>query len=243
MIPLSQALSQLGQRSGRRPIEVKVDCDDCQDYHWVSARYCIWPTQRPGATTFIGMRCHCAPPPLPLVDRLMHASGLTKTQRVEFRDLDLGDRRYQEAVREIRVWSEEPEGFLTIMGGTGTGKTVLGWAVTTAINGKGVQCRFVRMPALLEDMRRAITAGAGEQWELFDYVREVPVLVIDDCEVKNMTTWGREQLRDLVRHREAWELPTLVLSGERLDQAHGPMVSRLMGGQVVVLEGPDRRRR
>ena len=69
-----------------------------------------------------------------------------------------------------------------------------------------------------------------------------PVLVVDDVEVQHLTKWGKQQVGELIRHREAAELPSVWVSSEPMEKWDGPVVSRLMSGQVVVLSGPDRRR-
>ena len=71
--------------------------------------------------------------------------------------------------------------------------------------------------------------------ELFDQVRNTPLLVLDELEARGSTPWAHEKLRQIVNHRYNAQLATIVTTSD-IDDLEPYLVTRLRaGGQVLLL--------
>jgi DNA replication protein DnaC len=63
--------------------------------------------------------------------------------------------------------------------------------------------------------------------ELFEAVRTVPVLILDDLAAENATPWAMEKLYQILDYRARQNLPTLVTTNLPLEQFEGRLRTRL----------------
>ena len=115
------------------------------------------------------------------------------------------------ALVRCRQFAESPEGWLVLTGPSGYGKTHLAAAVVN----RRVELRepafFMPCADLLDHLR----AGYGPESvvgydELFERVRGVPLLVLDAVGSHYGTPWAEEKLLQILDHRYAGRIPTLV---------------------------------
>jgi DNA replication protein DnaC len=75
-------------------------------------------------------------------------------------------------------------------------------AIVNRLLERGEPALFVVVPDLLDHLRAAYQPGAEVAYdELFDRVRNAPVLVLDDLGTQAQTPWAREKLFQLINHR------------------------------------------
>lgn len=131
--------------------------------------------------------------------------------------------RYHAAIAAARAFAEAPAGSLFLAGGHGTGKTFLAAAAANQIMERGVPVLFVFVPDLLDQLRGAYSNEAAlSHDELFEQVKNVPVLILDDIGAHNGTPWTEEKLFQIVNHRYVSGLPMLITSAaplKRLDES------------------------
>lgn len=151
--------------------------------------------------------------------------------KARFRDLDehgpgadaKAHMHYHAALTATRAFAAEPAGSLLLTGGHGTGKTRLAAAAANQIMERGVPVLFAFVPSLLDQLRGAYRNEAAlPQDELFDQVKNVPVLILDDIDAHSGTPWAKEKLLQIVNHRYVSGLPMLITSAvplERLDES------------------------
>jgi DNA replication protein DnaC len=83
--------------------------------------------------------------------------------------------------------------------------------------------------------------------ELFEQVKTVPLLILDDLGAENSTAWAEEKLYQLVVHRHEARLPTIITSAfslDALEAAKPRLASRLVDSNVVewvVVDAPNYR--
>jgi DNA replication protein DnaC len=63
--------------------------------------------------------------------------------------------------------------------------------------------------------------------ELFEQVKEAPILVLDDLGVQSSTPWAREKLYQLINHRFNSQLPTVITAGVALEELDEKLRTRL----------------
>ena len=131
----------------------------------------------------------------------------------------------QQSFRDARTatvaYAENPEGWLTLAGPSGSGKTYLAAAVANRRIETGSPALFTTAADLLDYLRGGFDDDADQPFvDLFDQVRNAPLLILDDLPTRPATPWTQERLFQLLASRHAARLPTVVtLRGDpnRLD--------------------------
>jgi len=127
-----------------------------------------------------------------------------------------------------------------LIGPSGCGKTHLAAAIANRCLRQGISVFFVVVADLLDHLRATFSPGSEVTYdELFDRVRNAPLLVLDDLGTYSSTPWAEEKLFQILNHRFNGRLPTVVttISLENLDER---LKTRLGSGlaQRLVLKGP-----
>jgi len=183
--------------------------------------------------------------------RLVRYSNIGALSRLTFDNLiDRGrspDSRSQEAyqrcVADARAFAERPDGWLVLTGASGCGKTHMAAAVVNRILERGHAALFMVVPDLLDHLRAAYDPGAELSYdELFDRVRNAPVLVLDDLGAQSATPWAQEKLFQIINHRFNLRLPTIVTTNLTLDQLDERLRTRMMDAGVARVYGLEARR-
>lgn len=168
--------------------------------------------------------------------RLQRYSNLGVLQSATFETLEPSgpgvgpeaNARYDAALRAARAFAEAPDGSLLLTGGHGTGKTCLSAAAANRLMGQGHPVLFTFVPDLLDQLRGGYADDADlSHDEVFDQVKNVPILVLDDIGAHNGTPWAEEKLFQVVNHRYLNGLPTVLTSAVPLERLDGRLQSKL----------------
>ncbi len=186
--------------------------------------------------------------------RLQRYSNLGPLTRLTFANLMSRGRstdphnqeRFAKAVAAARQFAQEPSGWLVLCGASGCGKTHLATAIANASIEQGQPAFFVVVPDLLDHLRAAYRPGSEVSYdELFEQVRNAPLVVLDDLGVHSATPWAQEKLFQLLNHRYNHHLPTVFTTGVPLEEMDERLRTRLCDAslsQVFLLEdGPGGR--
>jgi len=115
------------------------------------------------------------------------------------------------AFEAARYFAEEPEGWLVLAGGNGCGKTHLAAAIANRQLALGNPVLFVTVPDLLDHLRATFAPDAPVRFDdLFERVKEVPLLILDDLGAQQNTDWAWEKLYQVLVFRRHWHLPLVV---------------------------------
>ena len=154
----------------------------------------------------------------------------------------------ESAFRAAMAYAEDPKGWFVLQGANGCGKTHLAAAIANRVLAGGRGVFFAVVPDLLDYLRASFAPGRDAPYdELFDRVRNVDLLVLDDLGAQQTTQWAQEKLYQVVNYRHVAGLPTVVTTDQSLDrlqEAHPRIVARIAdphAGTVVTLLAPHYR--
>ena len=129
---------------------------------------------------------------------------------------------FKTTLQAARTFAEDPQGWLVFTGPSACGKTHMAAAIASRCIERGQTVFFMFVPDLLDHLRGTYAPESAVSYdELFQQVREVPVLVLDDLGSHSGTPWAQEKLFQVFNHRFNALLPTVItVRGplERLDE-------------------------
>jgi DNA replication protein DnaC len=139
----------------------------------------------------------------------------------------------EQALAYARTWASDPSGWLVLMGGVGTGKTHLAAAIGNYRLEAGEPVLFMLVPDLLDHLRSTFAPSSEVQFdELFETVRDVPLLILDDLGTQVTTAWATEKLFQLLNHRYIAKLPTVITTNVPLEELGERLASRMSDRSV-----------
>jgi len=149
------------------------------------------------------------------------------------------------AFRAAMAFAEDPKGWLVLQGANGCGKTHLAAAIANRALANDQSVFFAVVPDLFDYLRASFAPGHEAPYdELFDRVRNVDLLVLDDLGAQSTTQWAQEKLYQVVNYRHVAGLPTVVTTDQSLDklqETYPRIVSRIAdphAGTIVTILAP-----
>ena len=131
-------------------------------------------------------------------------------------------------------YAQEPEGWLLLTGGYGCGKTHLAAAIANARLDVGQPALFLIVPDLLDHLRTTYSPQSEVEYDdLFEQVRNTPLLILDDLGAHSSTPWAQEKLFQLLNHRYNTQAPTVITTNLRLEELDPRLRSRLMDASLI----------
>lgn len=140
----------------------------------------------------------------------------------------------QAALNAAQAYAANPDGWLLLEGTYGCGKTHLAAAVGNARLQVEDIVLFITTPDLLDHLRN--TYGADSELgydEMFDRLRNAPMLILDDLGVENPSAWAQEKLFQLLNHRYSRMLPTVITTNADIDMLDPRVRSRLLDDTII----------
>jgi DNA replication protein DnaC len=177
------------------------------------------------------------------LDRLVEKSNLGALRRLTFdsfiRKVRSGTpppRSPDAAWKVARAYAESPSGWLVLWGAFGTGKTHLAAAIANYRLSLGDPAVFIVVPDLLDHLRSTFSPSSEVTYdELFETVRETPLLILDDLGTQTSTPWAQEKLYQIFNSRYNAQLPTVITTNLGPDQIDPRLRSRLGDAQLSQL--------
>lgn len=118
-----------------------------------------------------------------------------------------------------KAFAENPRGWLVFCGPSGCGKTHLACAIANRRLSLGEPAFYIGAADLLDHLRSTFSPTSDVTYdELFEQVKSVPLLVLDDFVLESATPWAREKLEQLLSHRFNARLATVITTDTPLEK-------------------------
>ena len=160
-------------------------------------------------------------------ERLKQYSNLGALTHLTFENLEAdgrsGDRenqnKFNEAYKAAKEFAVNPKGWLVLSGPPGSGKTHLATAIVNKRITDGLPAFFMTVADLLDHLRSAFNPNSEMTYdELFEKIRNAPLLVLDDLGMHYGTPWAKEKLDQLLNYRFNSSLPTVITLNVAVDE-------------------------
>lgn len=145
------------------------------------------------------------------------------------------ERQSLELAFQIAVnFATDPRGWLLLEGNYGSGKTHLAAAVGNIRLSRGDMVLFITTPDLLDHLRNTYSPSADIDYdEMFDRIRNAPLLILDDLGAENPSSWALEKLFQLLNYRYSHRLATVITTNTNLDMLDPRIRSRLLDEGLI----------
>lgn len=213
------------------------DCPHCHGSGWVTQRVHVGHPDFGQATP---CQCRQTEDSLPSrMEALRRYSNLGALSRLTFAATnaegplsDVSARKmFAEGFAQAAAYAENPEGWLVLAGPSGSGKTHLAAAIANRCIERQQTTFFIMVADLLDHLRAAYSPTSELAYdELFEQVRNVPLLVLDDLGAHSSTPWAQEKLFQIINHRCNNTLPTVVTIRGPLARLDESLRTRLDAG-------------
>lgn len=142
-------------------------------------------------------------------------------------------KRLTQAARAAYQYAQNPENWMLFTGDYGSGKTHLAAAIANERRNQGDEVLFLTVPDLLDYLRTTFAPDATTTFDrLFDRVRNVPLLVLDDLGTESDKPWAQEKLFQILDYRYVGRLPTIITTSNDLGKVNPRIVSRLIDPRI-----------
>lgn len=140
------------------------------------------------------------------------------------------------AFRAAQDYAENPRGWVVFTGKYGCGKTHLAAAIANYRAGVGREPLFVVVPDLLDHLRSTFAPSSNVTYdEMFEEIRSAPMLILDDLGTQSATSWAREKLYQILNHRYAARLPTVITTADAVDDVDPRVRSRMRDTRLCTI--------
>ena len=120
---------------------------------------------------------------------------------------------------------------LYLSGSFGSGKTYLIAALFNELAKKNISSALVYYPELLRSLKSSFGSDYEER---FDFIKTVPLLLLDDIGAENTTAWSRDEvLGPILQYRMEEELPTFFTSNLSLKELENALSITSNGSEKV----------
>ncbi len=145
-------------------------------------------------------------------------------------------RRLADAWRTCQQYAASPRGNLIIVGDPTTGKTHLAAGIALEFAQRQPNgALYVSVPDLLDHLRSTFAPDVQHPYtKVFENVRSVPLLALDDFGMQNSTPWSQEKMFQIINHRYLYGLSTVVVFSDQGTRHSQRIVHRIKANAVTV---------
>lgn len=139
----------------------------------------------------------------------------------------------EEAYRLALEFAKSPDGWLVFQGNYGCGKTHLAAAIANYRYQSGKPALFLVIPEFLDHLRSTFSPESKVSYDqLFESVKNTPLLIMDDFGEQSSTPWAQEKLYQVINYRYNARLATVITTSCSLDEIESRIGSRLVDPKI-----------
>ena len=154
--------------------------------------------------------------------RLSGVSGMFKRKRLT--DLESNKTLHKECQKYVENWETmKNNGFgFYFWGNVGAGKTHTATALANELMEKQmVEVLFLSLPATVARVKKTFDSEVKTaDSELFERMKHVELLVLDDMGVEKLSDWLEDEIYQLIDHRWKNQKPMIITSNQSLDDLY-----------------------
>ncbi len=151
----------------------------------------------------------------------------------------------EEVYRLALEFAKSPDGWLVLQGVNGCGKTHLAAAIANQHLRAGRPVLFVVVPDFLDHLRSTFIPESKVSYDqLFESVKNTPLLILDDFGEQATTPWAQEKLYQVINYRYNGRLATVITTCYSLEEIEARISSRLVDPKISLvfnIRAPDYR--
>jgi DNA replication protein DnaC len=156
--------------------------------------------------------------------------NLIPTGRYEDTALQQNFTRIYEAAQ---AFASEPKGWLILVGPNGCGKTHLACAIANYRLSLGQPAFYIGAADLLDHLRSAFSPSSEIAYdELFERVKNTPLLILDDLTMTATTPWAKGKLEQLLDYRFNMRLPTVITTDTPIEEFDESLRGHLADSEI-----------
>jgi DNA replication protein DnaC len=142
----------------------------------------------------------------------------------------------EEAYRTTLNFAKAPDGWLVLAGVTGCGKTHLAAAIANYRLKEGKLVKFAVVSEFLDHLRSTFSPESTVSYDqLFEEVKNAPLLILDDYGEQSTTPWAQEKLYQVINYRYNARLPTVITTRLAWNEMDSPIASRFLDHQLSMM--------
>ena len=142
----------------------------------------------------------------------------------------------EQAVKIARDFARIPQGWLIFEGLNGCGKTHLAAAIANQLRETGKEVLFIVVPDLLDHLRSSFAPESRISYDaLFEKIKKMPILVLDDFGEHSATSWAQEKLYQLINYRYNARLATVMTTCLNLEEIENRVSSRMVDPSISLV--------
>ena len=124
---------------------------------------------------------------------------------------------------------------LYLCGNFGCGKTYLIAAIFNELGKEGIKSAIVFWPEFLNSLKASFNSEVRSEFKnKYNYVKKVPLLLIDDLGAEAVTPWSRDEiLCPLLQYRMDEKLPTFFTSNLNLETLENHLAITSKGDEII----------
>lgn len=145
----------------------------------------------------------------------------SEMKKASFKDLYKDDKARLPIIKYFKEFmnhyndDNKPKG-LYLNGSFGSGKTYLISALFNEMAKKGIRSAIVYYPEFLRGLKSSFQTDYNDK---FNYIKKVPLLLLDDIGAENCSSWSRDEvLGPILQYRMESDLPTFFTSNLNLEE-------------------------
>jgi DNA replication protein DnaC len=142
----------------------------------------------------------------------------------------------EQAMTIAKEFARAPQGWLVFQGLNGCGKTHLAAAIANQLRESGKEVLFIVVPDLLDHLRSSFGPESRISYDaLFEKIKKIPVLVLDDFGEHSATSWAQEKLYQLINYRYNARLATVITTCLDLEEIENRVSSRMVDPSISLV--------